>query len=51
MNVKKYRGISLLSVVGNVYGRLVIERVRQITECLARDEQGGFHCGRGRVDQ
>ena len=48
---KNYRGISLLSVPGKVYGRLVIERVRKLTERSVRDEQGGFRKGRGCVDQ
>ncbi len=29
---KNYRGISLLSIPGKVYGRVLIERVRKITE-------------------
>ena len=48
---KNYRGISLLSVPGKVYGRLVIERVRKLTEASVRDEQGGFRKSRGCVDQ
>jgi len=48
---KNYRGISLLSVVGKVYARVLMERVRRITEGLMDDEQGGFRKGRGCVDQ
>ena len=46
-----HRGISLLSIVGKVYGRIVIDRVRGITEQLISEEQGGFREGRGCVDQ
>ena len=46
-----YRGISLLSVVGKVYGRVLIKRVRGSTEGMIGDEQCGFRSGRGCVDQ
>ncbi|MCP4337615.1 MAG: reverse transcriptase family protein, partial [Desulfobulbaceae bacterium] len=46
-----YRGICLLSVVGKVYCRVVIERVRERTEKWVGEEQGGFRKGRGCVDQ
>ena len=46
-----YRGISLLSVVGKVYGRVLIKRIRVGTEDRICDEQGGFRRGRGCVDQ
>ncbi len=45
-----YRGICLLSVVGKVYCRVVIERVRMKTEKWVGEEQGGFRKGRGCVD-
>ena len=48
---KNYRGISLLSIPGKVYGRVVIEKVRELTERLVGEEQGGFRQGRGCVDQ
>ena len=48
---KNYRGISLLSVGGKVYARVLMERVRKITEGMMNDEQGGFRKGRGCVDQ
>jgi hypothetical protein len=48
---KNYIGINLLSTLGKVYGRVLIERVTEITEVLIRDEQGGFRKGRGCVDQ
>ena len=39
------RGISLLSVVGKLFGRVLIKRVRAGTECAIGEEQCGFgHC-------
>ena len=46
-----FRGISLLSVVGKIYGRILINRVREGTEGVIGEEQGGFRRGRGCVDQ
>ena len=46
-----YRGKSLLSVVGKVYGRIPDDRVKRITKDLVGEEQGGFREGRGCVDQ
>ena len=46
-----HRGICLLSVIGKIYGRILIDRVRYITEELVGEEQGGFRRGRGCVDQ
>ena len=46
-----YRGICLMSVVGKVYGRVLINRVRKGTETAIGEEQGGFRKGRGCVDQ
>ena len=45
------KGISLLSVVGNLYGRVLIKRVRGRTECAIEEEQYGFRQGRGCMDQ
>ena len=46
-----YRGISLLSVVGKVYGRVLINRIRDRTEQVISEVQGGFRRGRGCMDQ
>ena len=51
MECKNYRGISLLSVVGKLYGRVIINRVKAQTDMQIGDEQGGFREGRGCVDQ
>ena len=48
---KNYRGISLLSMPGKVYGRVLIEKVEGLTERFVREEQCGFRKGRGCVDQ
>ena len=46
-----FRGISLLSVVGKVYGRVLINRIKDKTEAAISEVQGGFRRGRGCVDQ
>ena len=46
-----YRGISLLSVVGKIYARVVCDRLRLITDAVLMDGQGGFRVHRGCVDQ
>ena len=46
-----YRGISLLSATGKLYGRVLIERVRRGTDCIVGEEQCGFRAGRSCVDQ
>ena len=51
LDCKNYRGISLLSIPGKVYGRILIERVRVMTEGMLGEEQCGFRMGRGCVDQ
>ena len=46
-----YRAISLLSVVGKVYARILSDRLREETNGVVMDEQGGFRPGQGCVDQ
>ncbi len=46
-----YRGISLLSVPGKVYGRILTERLMEVTEGKVSKEQRGFRKGKGCVDQ
>ena len=41
----------MLSVVGKLYGRVLIKRVRAGTECAIGEEQCGFQQGRGCMDQ
>ena len=45
------RGISFLSVVGKLFGRVPIKRVKAGTECAIGEEQCGFRQGRGCKDQ
>ena len=45
------RGISLLRVVGKLYGRVLIKRVRARTECAIGEEQCVFTQCRGCIDQ
>ena len=51
VNVATGRGISLLSVLGNLYGRVLIKRVRAGTEYAIWEGQCGFMQGRGCMDQ
>ena len=49
-----YRGITLLSIVGKVYNRVLTERLTQFAEREGGgivEEQGGFRPGRGTEDQ
>ena len=48
---RNFRGISLLSVVGKVYGRILINRIRDKTENVIMEVQSGFRRGRGCTDQ
>ena len=48
---KNYRGVSLLSITGKVYGRILIDRIRSLTEGMIGEEQCGFRSGRVCVDQ
>ena len=47
---KKYRRISLLSVVGKIYAAILIDRARRVTGDLTDDEHGGSRAGRRYVD-
>ena len=41
----------MLTVVGKLFGRVLIKRVRASTKCAIREEQCGFRQGRGSMDQ
>ena len=45
-----FRGISLSCVVGKVYGRVLINRIRDKTENVTAEVQSGFRRGRGCTD-
>ncbi|KAI3351376.1 hypothetical protein L3Q82_005909 [Scortum barcoo] len=46
-----YRGITLLSLPGKVYARVLERRIRPIVDPRIQEEQCGFRPGRGTVDQ
>jgi len=46
-----YRGITLLSLSGKVYSKVLERRVRPIVEPQIEEEQCGFRPGRGTMDQ
>ena len=48
---KNYREIVFLSVLGKVYGRILIKKVCNLTGELIGEKQCGFKSGRGCVDQ
>jgi len=48
---KNWRGITLLSVVSKVMGKIVIDRIRTGVESKLRKEQAGFRPGRGTTEQ
>ena len=45
-----YRGISLLSIVGKVYARVVLARLQQLAERVYPESQCGFRAERSTVD-
>ena len=50
-NCANYRGITLLSVPGKVFNRILLERIKTTVGPLLRDEQAGFRQNRSCVDQ
>ena len=51
LDCKNYRGISLLSVAGKLYAKVLIERVMNATDEKLWDAQAGFRKGMGCTDQ
>ena len=45
-----WRGITLTSVPSKVFGRVLIDRIRDGVNSKLRDEQAGFRSGRGTVE-
>ena len=45
-----YRGISLLSIVGKVFARVVLNRLQSLAERIYPEAQCGFRAGRSTVD-
>ena len=48
---KNSRGITLLSVVGKILGRIIVDRIRHGVDCRLRKEQAGYRTGRGTTEQ
>ena len=46
-----WRGITLTSVPSKVFGRVIIDRIKEGVDNMLRDEQAGFRSGRGTVEQ
>ena len=45
-----YRGISLLSIVGKVYARILLVRLQKLAERVYPESQCGFRAGRSTID-
>ena len=45
-----YRGISLLSIVGKIYARVLLERLHKLAERVYPESQCGFRSGRSTID-
>ena len=50
-NCNNYRGISLLSVPGKVFNRVMLDRMKEATDDKLRGNQAGFRRNRSCVDQ
>ncbi|XP_076452167.1 uncharacterized protein LOC143287768 [Babylonia areolata] len=50
-NCANYRGITLLSVPGKVFNRILLERMKSAVNPLLRDQQAGFRQNRSCIDQ
>ena len=49
--IKNYRGINLLNVVGETYAGILICRVRRVIDSFIDDEQSSFRSGKKCADQ
>ena len=50
-NCGNYRGITLLSIPGKVFNRILLERIKEAADKNLRDNQAGFRKNRSTVDQ
>lgn len=48
---ENYRGITLLSVPGKVFNRVLLDRMKEAVDARLRDEQAGFRKNRSTLDQ
>ena len=50
-NCNNYRGITLLSIPGKVFNRVILERMKDAVDKQLRDQQAGFRKNRSCLDQ
>ena len=50
-NCSNYRGITLLSIPGKVFNRVLLNRMKKAVDPLLRDQQAGFRTNRSCTDQ
>ena len=50
-NCNNYRGITLLSIPGKVFNRIILNKLKDIVDPKLRDNQAGFRKNRFCVDQ
>ena len=50
-NCNNYRGITLLSIPGKVFNRVILNRIKDAVDNTLRDEQAGFRKNRSCTDQ
>ena len=46
-----YRGITLLSIPGKIFNRVLLNRIKNAADAKLRDEQAGFRSNRSTIDQ
>ena len=49
-NPENYRAISLLSIPGKVFNRILLNKIREKTEAFSSNTQFGFRPNKGTVD-
>ena len=50
-NCNNYRGITLLSIPGKIFNRIILERIKSAADPRLREEQAGFRKNRSTTDQ
>ena len=50
-NCNNYRGITLLSIPGKIFNRVILERIQSAADPRLREEQAGFRKNRSTTDQ
>ena len=50
-NCNNYRGITLLSIPGKIFNRIILNRIKDTVDNSLRDEQAGFRKNRSCTDQ